>query len=317
LPFPLMGEHLLRRTAASAGTLVLVALAVFFVVSVIPGDPARIVVGPEGDPEAYRLARERLDLDRPWPARLGRWLGGLVTGNWGISLLYDEPVVGLVGSGLAITVPLAALALALASLLALPLGVAAAKRPGSWVDLGTVGLAQLGTALPEFWLGILLVGFVSVRHGLLPASGFPGWETPRALLHLVLPAVALALPRAAYLARMVRAALADVLSEDYIRTARGKGIAERRLVWRHGLRNALVPVVTTAGLTLARLLAGALVIENVFGLPGVGRLALVAVQARDLPLVAGLATAVAALIVIVSWLVDLSYGLLDPRLRHR
>ncbi len=312
-----MWEHLLRRLVASAGTLVIVALAVFFVLSVVPGDPARVIVGPEADPAAYRLARERLDLDRPWPARLVRWMGGLVTGSWGTSLTYDRPVAPLVAGGLTVTAPLAALALLLASALAFPLGVAAAKRPGSWLDLGTVGLAQLGTALPEFWLGILLVGFVSVRHGLLPASGFPGWESPRALLHLVLPAVALALPRAAYLARMVRAALADVLSHDYIRGARAKGVSERRLVWQHGLRNALVPVVTTAGLTMARLLAGAMVIENVFGLPGVGRLALVAVQARDLPLLAGLATTVAALIVLVSLLVDLSYGLLDPRLRHR
>lgn len=316
-PTEAMLDHLLRRVGASALTLVLVAFLVFLAIHIVPGDPARVLVGTDAALEEYEAARERLGLDIPWPTRFARWLGGLVSGNWGDSFRYSRPARDLVARGLTITVPLASLSLLISLLVAFPLGMAAASRPGRWVDLGTVGLAQVGTALPEFWLAILLVGLFAVRLGVLPAGGFPGWESPRAWLHLLLPAAALALPRAAYLARMVRASLADVLREDYVRTARAKGVAAWRVVGVHALRNALVSVVTGAGLTFARLLAGAMVVENVFGLPGLGRLAVVAVEARDLPLVASLATVVAAVIVLVSLAVDLTYLLLDPRIRHR
>ncbi len=312
-----MLPYLLRRAGASALTLLLVALLVFAAIGLVPGDPARALVGTEAGPEEYLAARERLGLDLPWPVRFARWIGGLLRGNWGESLRYGRPARELVGGGLSLTVPLAALALFLSILISLPLGTAAAARLGGWVDLATVGMAQLGTALPEFWLGILLVGVFAERLGWLPAGGFPGWENPRAVVHLLLPASALALPRAAYLARLVRGSLGDVLREDYVRTAHAKGVVGWRVLAVHALRNALIPVVTGAGLTFARLLAGALVVENVFGLPGLGRLGVVAVEARDLPLVASLATVVAGLIVLVSLTVDLSYALLDPRIRHR
>lgn len=312
-----MLDHLLRRAGASVLTLVLVAFFVFLAIHIVPGDPARVLVGTDASPEEYQAARDRLGLDIAWPARFVRWLGGLVSGDWGDSLRYSRPARELVARGLAITVPLASLSLVLALVVSFPLGMAAASRPGRWLDLGTVGIAQVGTALPEFWLAILLVGLFAVRMSLLPAGGFPGWEAPQAWRHLLLPAVALALPRAAYMARMVRASVADVLREDYVRTARAKGVAAWRVSWVHALRNALVPVLTGAGLTFARLLAGAMVVENVFGLPGLGRLAVVAVEARDLPLVASLATVVAAVIVLVSLVVDVSYVLLDPRIRHR
>lgn len=311
-----MLSHLLQRAGASALTLLLVALLVFLAIHLVPGDPARVIVGLEAGPAEYQAARERLGLDLPWPVRFVRWVGGLLRGDWGESLRYSRPARELVVRGLSITVPLAALALLVSLAVALPLGMVAAGRLGGWTDLATVGVAQLGTALPEFWLGILLVGLFAERLGWLPAGGFPGWESPRAAVHLLLPAAALAFPRAAYLARMVRASLADVLREDYVRTARAKGMAGWRVLGVHALRNALIPVVTGAGLTFARLLAGAMVVENVFGLPGLGRLAVVAVEARDLPLVASLATVVAALILLVSLAVDLSYALLDPRIRH-
>lgn len=311
-----MVGHLVRRVGASVLTLFLVAFLVFLALHALPGDPARLVVGTEAPPEEYEAARERLGLDTPWPVRFGRWVGGFLEGDWGESLRYRKPAQGLVLGALALTVPLAALALVGALAVAIPLGLLAARRVGGWVDLATVGFAQLGTALPEFWLGVLLVGLVAVWLRWLPAGGFPGWDTPGAWRYLLLPAAALALPRGAYLARLVRGSVADVLSEDYIRTAAAKGVAGWKVVGVHALRNALIPVVTGAGLTFARLLAGAMVVENVFGLPGLGRLAVVATGERDLPLLASLAFAVAALLVLVNLAVDLSYALLDPRIRH-
>ncbi|MCX7750919.1 MAG: ABC transporter permease [Candidatus Bipolaricaulota bacterium] len=308
--------HLLRRVGASALTLALVALLVFLAVDAIPGDPARLVVGLEASPEEYRAARERLGLDDPWPVRFARWGAGFLRGDWGTSLRYGRPARELVLGALALTVPLAALALVLALLIAFPLGLLAARRVGGGADLATVGFAQLGTALPEFWLGVLLVGLLAVGLRWFPAGGFPGWMDPGAWRYLLLPAAALALPRAAYLARLVRGSVADVLREDYIRTARAKGVPGWRVLGVHALRNALVPVLTGAGLTFARLLAGAMVVENVFGLPGLGRLAVVAAGERDLPLLSSLAVAVGALVVLVNLAVDAGYALLDPRIRH-
>ncbi|MFO8034936.1 MAG: ABC transporter permease [Candidatus Bipolaricaulota bacterium] len=312
-----MGRYVLGRAAAMGATLFSVALLIFLLLSVVPGDPARLAAGPEATPEVYEAIRDKLDLDHPWPVRFGRWLGGLIRGDAGVSLNYDRPVSELVATGLSVTLPLAVLALTLALLLGVPLGLMAASRPGGAVDMATVGVAQLGMALPEFWLGLLLAGLVGVRWGILPVGGFPGWEAPGlALLHLLLPAVALALPRAAYLARMVRGAVADVLSEDYIRAAHAKGLSGFRVVLHHALRNALVPVVTSGGLILARLFGGALVVENVFFLPGLGGFGLLGVHARDLPLVAGIAVVTAGLMVLASFTVDLAYGVLDPRIRR-
>ncbi len=312
-----MGRYVLGRIIALGATMFSVAFLVFLLLSVVPGDPARLAAGPEATPEVYQSIREKLGLEHPWPVRFARWVGGLVRGDAGISLNYDLPVSDLLAAGVSVTLPLAALALALATVLGVPLGLLAASRPGGAVDLATVGVAQLGMALPEFWLGLLLAGLAAVRWGILPVGGFPGWEDPlAALAHLLLPAVALALPRAAYLARMVRGAVADVLSEDYIRAAHAKGVAGARVLLHHALRNALVPVVTSAGLTLARLVGGALVVENVFSLPGLGAFALVGVHARDLSLVGGIAVVTAGLMVLVSFAVDLAYGTLDPRIRR-
>lgn len=312
-----MWRYLLLRGVGFLLTLLLVSFTVFALLSLVPGDPARIVAGPEATPEAYQAIRERLGLDRPWPARFGDWLWGTSRGDLGESLAYHRPVGELIWGGLSVTLPLAFLALALAVILALPLGVAAATRLGGWLDFATVGFAQLGTALPEFWLGILLIDLFAVGWGTLPAGGFPGWSGIGTLAHLILPALALGLPRAAYLARMTRAAVADVLSASYIGVARAKGLSEWRVLTRHALRSALIPILTTAGLTLGRLLAGALVVENVFYLPGLGRLALVAVGERDLPLLSAVALVVAGLMVTLSFLVDLAYGLLDPRIRYQ
>lgn len=313
-----MGSYLLRKLITLPLTILLIAFSIFALLSLLPGDPARLVVGPEASPEAYQAVREKLQLDLPWPVRFGRWLFGLLRGDLGESLSRGLPVGALVGSSLTVTLPLALLASVIALMIALPLGTLAATHPGGLVDLATVGAAQLGMAVPEFWLGILLMGFLAIWVQAFPAGGFPGWERPgAALVHLVLPALALALPRSAYLARMTRASLADVLAAPYIRTARGKGLREASVLGRHALRNALIPVVTAAGLSLGHLLAGALVVENLFYLPGLGRLALAAVRARDLPLLSGAGLVVAGMMVLLNLVVDLAYGALDPRIRYR
>ena len=313
-----MGSYLLRKIVTLPLTILLTAFSIFALLSLLPGDPARLVVGPEATPEAYQTVREKLGLDQPWPVRFGHWLLGVAHGDLGESLSRGRPVSALIGAALRVTLPLGLMAALLAAVLALPLGILAATRPGGLLDLLAMGGAQLGMAIPEFWLGILLVGFLAVRLPLFPAGGFPGWGEPRgALLHLALPALALALPRVAYLARMTRAALAEALRTPFIRAARGKGLSERRVILHHALRNAFIPIVTAAGLSLGQLLAGALVVENLFYLPGLGHLALTAVKARDLPLLSGTGLVVAGLVLLLNFGVDLVYGALDPRIRYR
>jgi peptide/nickel transport system permease protein len=312
-----MLRFVLGRAVALAGTVVLAALAVFLLLTVIPGDAARLVVGPEATPEAYARARAALGLDQPWPIRFWYWVGGALRGDLGTSWVYPWPVEELVGKALTVTVPLALLAMALASVVGLGVGLLAAARLGRWTDLGLMTLAQVGLAVPEFWAGVLLVGWLAVGWRAFPSGGFPGWGNPQALSYLVLPALALALPRGAYLARMVRATVADALAAPHIRTARAKGLPERRVILVHALRGALVPVTAAFGLTFGRLLAGTLVVENVFSLPGLGWYALRAADGRDLYLLLGIAVVAAGLVGIVSTAADLAYAFLNPRIRHR
>ena len=312
-----MLRFMVGRAAALAGTVFLAALAVFLLLTVIPGDAARLVVGPEATPDAYARAREALELDRPWPARFGAWLGRAVRGDLGESWVYPWPVGELVARALGVTLPLALLAIALASVLGIGAGLLAAANRGRWGDLGLMTLSQIGIAVPEFWVGILFMGWFAVGWRLLPSGGFPGWGESGALAHLVLPAFALALPRAAYLARMVRATVADVLASDHIRTARAKGLPERRVVLVHALRGSLIPLLAAFGLTFGRLLAGTLVVENVFSLPGLGWYAVRATAGRDLFLLLGIAVVATAMVGAVSTLADLAYAVLDPRIRHR
>jgi len=307
----------LRRAVALAGTVLLAALAAFLVLTVIPGDAARLVVGPEATPDAYDRARTALGLDRPWPARFWAWLGGAVRGDLGQSWVYPWPVGELVAQAITVTFPLALLAMALATALGLGIGLLAAARLGRRADLGLMALSQFGIAVPEFWVGILLVGWLAVGWRAFPSGGFPGWGHPLALSYLVLPALALALPRGAYLARMVRATVADVLGADHIRTARAKGLSESRVILVHAVRGALVPIVATFGLTFGRLLAGTFVIENVFSLPGLGWYALRAATGRDVYLLLGIAVVAAGMVGAVSTAADLTYAWLNPRIRHR
>ncbi len=312
-----MGAYLARRLVGLAVTLFLISFAVFLVLEVIPGDPAQIIVGLGANPATYQAVRAKLGLDRPVLDRYFTWLLHAVGGNLGTSLQQDLPISRIIAARMEVTLPLSGLAFLLAIGFAIPLGAFTAAHHNRWGDyVGRLGL-QLGMIVPEFWVGILLILFFSVQLHIAPAGGFPGWSAGgRALLALVLPAVALSLPRAALLGRMVRGAVLEVLGEDYVQTARGKGLSESRVLYRHALRNALLPIVTLSGIIAAQLIAGSILIENVFSLPGVGRLAFQAIGARDLPLVQGTVVVIAALIAAVNFTVDLTYGLLDPRIRY-
>ena len=308
---------LLRRLVGLAATLVAASLVVFVVLMVLPGDPAQVILGTGAQEDTLRAVRAELGLDRPLAERYMRWLGAALTGDLGQSYNYSEPVTGLIAERLAVTLPLALLAIALSTALALPRGVLAAanhNRPG---DYGVMAFAQLGVAIPNFWTGILLILLFAVVLGWLPAGGFPGWDQGLAagLGALILPAISLALPQAAILSRVARSAMLDVLAEDYMRTARAKGLPRTAAIVGHALRNAMIPVATIMGLQFGFLLAGTVIVEQVFTLPGLGRLAFQAIEARDLVLVQGIVVMLVGMVVTVNFLVDLLYGLLDPRLR--
>jgi len=314
-----MALFLVRRVLSLAATLFAAALIVFLVLEILPGDPAQIMLGTDAQPETLAALRTRLGLDRPAPERFFSWLGGIVTGDLGTSYTYSVPVGSLIGERLAITLPLASIAMALTTVLALGLGTYAAARHRRAGDVAVMAATQLGIALPNFWVAILLVMLFAITLGWLPAGGFPGWRAGPwpALKALVLPAVSLALVQAAILARVTRSAVLDVSREDFVRTARAKGLTRAQTLRRHVIRNALLPVVTLMGLQFAYLLGGTIVVENVFRLPGVGRLIFQAINERDLVVVKDVVVLLAGMVVLVNFLVDLLYRVIDPRLVPR
>jgi len=299
-------------------TLLFVSLLVFMVVRVLPGDPALIMLGIEASPDAVAKLREGLGLDRPVPVQYAEWAGRAVLGDLGRSIQYDVPVAGLIVSRLSVTLPLTIMAAALMVAAAIPLGVFAATRHRRWGDYAAMTLSQLGIAVPGFWAGLLLILLFSVKLGWFHAGGFDGWGqgVGHALKSLLLPAVALGLFQFAVLARTTRSALLEVLREEYVKTARAKGVAERAVIFRHALKNAMIPILTVAGVQLGQLMAGSIILESVFYLPGLGRLALGAISARDLPVVQGVVLFVASGIVVINAAVDMLYGVLDPRIRY-
>ena len=313
-----MHRYVLRRVAALAATLLFVSLLVFVVVRVLPGDPALIILGIEANPDSVARLRRELGLDRPIAVQYLQWIGRALRGDLGRSIQYDLPVSTLILSRLAVTLPLTLLAAGLMIAAAIPLGVFAATRHRRLGDYLTMTLSQLGVAVPGFWAGLLLILLFSVHLGWVQAGGFDGWGQGvwPALRSLLLPAAALGLFQFAVLARTTRSAVLEVLREEYVKTARAKGLAERRVLFRHALRNALIPIVTVAGVQLGQLLAGSIILESVFYLPGLGRLTLAAISARDLPVVQGVVLFVASMIVTVNAAVDILYGVLDPRIRY-
>jgi peptide/nickel transport system permease protein len=314
-----MTAYLLKRLVIAAITLVLASIVVFAVLQVVPGDPARLMLGMNASAEQVELLRNQLGLNDPLVLRYLHWAGGLLTLDFGRSYTYSVPVIELVRERVAVSLPLALIALALSTILAIPIGVYSASRHGRAGDTIAMGTAQVGVAIPNFWFALLLIYLFAVWLRWVPAGGFPGWKAGAwpALKALILPAIALALPQAAILARVTRQALVEVLSEDYIRTARAKGMPWRAVLWWHALRNALIPVVTIMGLQFAFLLAGTIIIENIFYLPGLGRLVIQAITQRDLIVVESVVMLLVAAVIAINLVVDLSYAVVDPRLKAR
>jgi peptide/nickel transport system permease protein len=310
---------LVKRLAGFIATLAAASLVVFLVLEVLPGDPAQVMLGTAARPEQVAALRAELGLDRPAPERYLAWVGGMLRGDLGRSYTYEVPVAELIGDRLLVTVPLALLAMGLTTAIALTLGIYAAAHQGEAGDAGVMGLTQLGIAVPNFWFAILLILLFAVTLGWFPSGGFPGWSAGlgAALKALLLPALALAFVQAAILTRITRSAMLDILGEDFIRTARAKGNSRSRTLWRHALRNALIPIVTIMGLQFSSLLAGTIIVENVFTLPGLGRLVFQAITQHDLIVIENVVVLLAALVIAINFAVDLLALAIDPRLRRR
>ena len=313
-----MAAYLLKRTLILFLTLLLVSIAIFAVLMVIPGDPAQIILGIHATPESLRNLRHQMGLDRPVIIQYLHYMKNLVLGDLGQSITYDVSITSLIISRLQVTIPLAILSLIFAVSISIPMGIYSSlhrNRPG---DYGVMVFSQVGLAVPAFWAGILLILLFAVTLHWLPAGGFHAWQTDpiKALRSLLLPAFSLGFVRAAVLTRMTRSSMLEVLGEDYIRTARSKGLSKRVVVYKHAFRNAIIPVVTIVGLQAGDLLAGAIIIENVFHLPGVGRLVFEAIGQRDLPVIQGVILLIAVIIVVINFVIDIAYRYLDPRIRY-
>lgn len=315
-----MSVFLLKRLLTLIATLAATSAVVFVVLEVLPGNAAQVLMGPDAAPEAVQALAEQLGLNQPAWQRYLQWVQGLLVLDLGDSYAYGSPVRDLVLERLALTVPLAVMAMLITTALALAAGVYAASRHNRWGDVGVMGLAQLGIAIPNFWFAILLILLFSVKLQWFSAGGFPGWSEDAgggfwpALKALLLPAISLAVVQAAILARITRSAVLEVLREDFVRTARAKGLPRRAVLWGHVLRNAMIPVLTVMGLQFAQLLAGTIVVENVFYLPGLGRLIFQSIANRDLIVVRNCVLLLAAMVVVINFIVDVLYAAIDPRI---
>jgi len=313
-----MGYFLFRRITGLILTLFSVSVVVFVSMNVLPGDPALTILGLDSTEDARAALREQLGLDKPVVGQYFSWIFNALQGDFGTSYSYGVPVSELIRERIPLTISLALSGMALTTVLALVLGISAAshhKRPGDW---GVMLISQLGIAVPAFWLSMLLVMLFAVKLRWLPPGGFPGWDEPLlAMRSLILPSVALALVQSAVLARVTRSSALEVIRLDYVRTARASGFSQRRILWRHVLPNALIPIVTIVGLQFAALVSGTIVIENVFYLPGLGRLIFQSISNRDLFTVQALVMMFALIVVLANFLVDIVYVLIDPRLKGR
>ncbi|HBB83176.1 MAG TPA: ABC transporter permease [Sulfitobacter sp.] len=313
-----MAYFLFRRTLGFVLTLLAVSVVVFAVMNVLPGDPALTILGMDASDDALAALREQLGLNAQLVTRYFSWVWNALQGDLGLSHSFRVPVSELISERLPMTISLAVAGMLVTLVLALSLGITAAAQHGRAGDWGVMFLSQLGIAVPAFWLSILLVMLFAVKLRWLPPGGFAGWENPVAALRsLILPTVALALVQSAVLARVTRSSALEVMRQDFVRTARASGLSHRRILWRHVLPNALVPIVTIVGMQFAALVTGTIVIENVFYLPGLGRLIFQSIANRDLPTVQALVMLFAAIVVTANFVVDLLYVAIDPRLKAR
>jgi peptide/nickel transport system permease protein len=310
-------RYIARRIISTIPMLVLVGLITFLLIHITPGDPAAVVAGENASLQAIEEARHRLGLDQPFLVQFATWLIAVLHGDLGTSFTSGKPVTELIFDRLPITLSLTTGATLIGLLIAVPLGVFAATQRNSWLDRTTIFFTSLGIAAPEFFIGLLLVLLVALELGWLPATGYiPFADDPvEWAARLTLPSITLGVGVAAELARQVRGAMIDVLSRDYIQTARAKGLSTFAIIIKHGLKNAAIPVVTVLGLQVRRLLGGTVIVEQIFAMNGVGSLAVRAVFLRDLPVLLGVALVTAIVVLLVNLLVDMSYGYFDPKVR--
>ncbi|MBJ6372057.1 ABC transporter permease [Sedimentitalea arenosa] len=314
-----MLRYTLKRLLSLFLSLAVASLVIFFVIEVAPGDPASFMLGINAQPDTVAALRAELGLDVPKWQRYLDWVGGMLAGDFGTSYTYRTPVADMIGERLWVSLPLALYALTLSTLIAFPAGIYAASRRGKPGDIAVMGATQLGVAIPNFWFAMMLVLVFAINLHWFSAGGFAGWDAGlwAGMRSLTLPAISLALPQAAILARVMRSSLLDILGEDFMRTARAKGLSRRQALWRHGVRNALIPVLTIIGLQFSFLLAGSIIIEQVFYLPGLGRLVFQSISSRDLIVVESVVMLLVFSVITVNFIVDLAYALVDPRLRSR
>lgn len=314
-----MLTYVTKRLGSLCLSLIVASLVIFACIEIVPGDPASFMLGINAQPDTIQALRVELGLDQSLLQRYLGWVGGLLGGDMGTSYTYRTPVSDIVKDRLQVSLPLALYALTLTVVVAFPVGILAAARRGSVTDITVMGATQLGVAIPNFWFAILMVILFAINLRWFSAGGFPGWDAGifPAMKALTLPAIALALPQASILARVMRSSLLDTLSEDYMRTARAKGLTRRQVLWRHALRNAMIPVLTIIGLQFSFLLAGAIIIENVFFLPGLGRLVFQAITQRDLIVVESVVMLLVFAVILLNFFVDIAYAWVDPRLRVR
>ena len=314
-----MLRYCLKRLLSLCLSLTVASIVIFAVIEVAPGDPAAFMLGLNAQPDTVAALRTELGLDAPKFQRYLEWTGGMLRGDFGTSYTYRTPVADMIGDRLWVSLPLAIYVLTLSTLIAFPAGIYAAARRGRPGDMAVMGATQLGVAIPNFWFAMILVLIFAIQLRWFSAGGFPGWDQGvfTGLKALTLPAIALALPQAAILARVMRSSLLDTISQDFMRTARAKGLSQRQALWRHALRNALIPVLTIIGLQFSFLLAGAIIIKQVFFLPGLGRLVFQSISQRDLIVVESVVMLLVFTVIVVNFLVDLAYAAVDPRLRSR
>ncbi len=300
-------------------SLFVASIAIFVMIELVPGDPAAFMLGLNAAPDTVAALRAELGLDGSPAERYLRWVGGMMVGDFGTSYTYQVPVAELVAARLFVSLPLAIMALLLSTVIAIPIGLFAASRHGKPADWSTMGITQIFIAVPNFWFAMILVVIFAIQLRWFSAGGFPGWDQGvlASLKALTLPAISLALPQASILTRVMRSAVLETLTQDYIRTARAKGLSRRQTLFNHALRNALIPVLTIIGLQFSFLIAGAIIIENVFFLPGLGRLVFQGITQRDLIVVESVVMLLVFAVILVTFLVDIAYALVDPRLRRQ
>ena len=313
-----MLRYIFKRLASLIISLFVASVVIFLTIEVVPGDPAAYMLGINAQEDTVAALREELGLNDFALSRYFNWVSGMLVGDFGTSYTYRTPVADMISDRVVVSLPLALYALLLSTIIAFPAGIIAATRRGSAADVSVMGITQLGIAIPNFWFAMLMVLVFAINLRWFSAGGFPGWEGGvfAGLKALTLPAIALALPQASIMARVLRSSLLDTLDEDFIRTARAKGLSNRQALWRHALRNALIPVLTILGLQFSFLLAGAIIIENVFYLPGLGRLVFQSISQRDLIVVESVVMLLVFAVVMINFAVDLAYAVVDPRLRN-